>query len=79
LKRLDAKGQAEIDKLHLESGWSVNEIRSQYDLPSIADGDDHYVSMNLGVVGSPKLKDGAAGGRPSAQVNPEPKSDGNTE
>ena len=64
LKRLDAKGQAEIDKLHLESGWSVNEIRSQYDLPNIPDGDDHYVSMNLGVVGSPKLKEGNTGGRP---------------
>ena len=76
LKRLDAKGQAEIDKLHLESGWSVNEIRSQYDLPNIPDGDDHYVSMNLGVVGSPKLKDGNTGGRP-ATVNPEPKNDGN--
>ena len=76
LKRLDAKGQAEIDKLHLESGWSVNEIRSQYDLPNIQDGDDHYVSMNLGVVGSPKLKDGNTGGRPTT-VNPEPKNDGN--
>jgi len=76
LKRLDAKGQAEIDKLHLESGWSVNEIRSQYDLPSIPDGDDHYVSMNLGVVGSPKLKEGNTGGRP---VNPEPNNDGNKE
>ena len=65
LKRLDAKGQAEIDKLHLESGWSVNEIRSQYDLPNIPDGDDHYVSMNLGVVGSPKLKEGNTGGRPT--------------
>jgi HK97 family phage portal protein len=71
LKRLDAKGQAEIDKLHLESGWSVNEIRSQYDLPNIPDGDDHYVSMNLGVVGSPKLKEGSTGGRPT-EVNPEP-------
>jgi HK97 family phage portal protein len=67
LKRLDAKGQAEIDKLHLESGWSVNEIRSQYDLPNIPDGDDHYVSMNLGVVGSPKLKEGNTGGRPTTQ------------
>ena len=65
LKRLDAKGQAEIDKLHLESGWSVNEIRNQYDLPNIPDGDDHYVSMNLGVVGSPKLKENASGGRPA--------------
>jgi hypothetical protein len=67
LRRLDAKGQAEIDKLHLESGWSVNEIRSQYDLPNIPDGDDHYVSMNLGVVGSPKLKEGNTGGRPTTQ------------
>lgn len=75
LKRLDAKGQAEIDKLHLESGWSVNEIRSQYDLPNIADGDDHYVSMNLGVVGSPKLKEGNTGGRPTTN---EPPKDGNT-
>lgn len=65
LRRLDAKGQAEIDKMHLESGWSVNEIRSQYDLPNIPDGDEHYVSMNLGVVGSPKLKEGSGAGRPS--------------
>jgi len=78
LKRLDAKGQAEIDKLHLESGWSVNEIRSQYDLPNIHDGDDHYVSMNLGVVGSPKLKEGNTGGRPTT-VNPEPNNNGNIE
>jgi len=70
LKRLDAKGQAEIDKLHLESGWSVNEIRSQYDLPNIPDGDDHYVSMNLGVVGSPKLKEGNTGGRPTTEQTP---------
>jgi HK97 family phage portal protein len=69
LKRLDAKGQAEIDKMHLESGWSVNEIRSQYDLPNISEGDDHYVSMNLGVVGSSKLRDGKNGGD-STQVNP---------
>ena len=78
LKRLDAKGQAEIDKLHLESGWSVNEIRSQYDLPNIPDGDDHYVSMNLGVVGSPKLKEGNTGGRPST-VNPGQENDDNTD
>ena len=56
LRRLDAKGQAEIDKLHLESGWSPNEIRSQYDLPSIAEGDAHYVSTNLAEVGSEKLR-----------------------
>jgi hypothetical protein len=60
--------------MHLESGWSVNEIRAQYDLPNIPDGDDHYVSMNLGVVGSPKLKEGSTGGRPTTgnyQTNPQ--------
>ena len=62
LRRLDAKGQAEIDKLHLESGWSPNEIRSQYDLPSIAEGDAHYVSTNLAEVGSEKLR--GKGGNP---------------
>ena len=55
LRRLDAKGQAEIDRMHLEAGWSVNELPSQYDLPNIPDGDDHYVSTNLAKAGSPKL------------------------
>ena len=75
LKRLDAKGQAEIDKLHLESGWSPNEIRSQYDLPSISEGDAHYVSTNLAEVGSEKLRSnggGSSNSEPSPQVNPEP-------
>ena len=56
LRRLDAKGQAEIDKLHLETGWSVNELRSQYDLPNIPNGDAHYISTNLAEVGSQKLR-----------------------
>jgi HK97 family phage portal protein len=64
LRRLDAKGQAEIDKLHLESGWSVNELRSQYDLPNIPEGDAHYVSTNLAEVGSEKLRSNG-GGRPT--------------
>jgi HK97 family phage portal protein len=66
LRRLDAKGQAEIDKLHLESGWSPNEIRSQYDLPSIKEGDAHYVSTNLAEVGSEKLRSNG-GGRPTTE------------
>ena len=56
LRRLDAKGQAEIDRLHLETGWSVNELRSQYDLANIPDGDAHYVSTNRAEVGSDKLR-----------------------
>lgn len=55
LRRLDAKGQAEIDKLHLESGWSPNEVRAQYDLPSVNGGDDHFVNAQLGPLGSNKI------------------------
>lgn len=56
LRRLDAMGQAQLDKIHLETGWSANEIRSQYDLPSTDGGDVHYVSTNLAELGSDKLR-----------------------
>lgn len=79
LRRLDAKGQAELDKLHLESGWSVNELRSQYDLPNIPNGDAHYVSTNLAEVGSDKLR--SNGGGAPAESKPtdelEPSNDNN--
>jgi hypothetical protein len=68
LRRLDAKGQAEIDKMHLESGWSPNQILSQYDLPTIPNGDAHYVSTNLAEVGSEKLRSNGGG----APKEPEP-------
>ena len=74
LRRLDAKGQAEIDKLHLESGWSVNELRSQYDLPNIPNGDSHYVSTNLAEVGSEKLR--SNGGGQSSQTTPATEEEG---
>jgi HK97 family phage portal protein len=77
LRRLDAKGQAEIDKMHLETGWSPNLILAQYDLPSIPNGDKHYISTNLAEVGSAKLSEPANGGRPTnePEVNPEPKNE----
>lgn len=56
LRRLDAKGQAEIDEIHLRTGWSPNQILAQYDLPSIPGGDAHYISTNLAEVGSEKLR-----------------------
>lgn len=56
LLRMDLKQQADIDKLHLETGvMSVNELRSRYDLPAIDEGDRHYISTNLAEVGSQKL------------------------
>ena len=77
LRRLDAKGQADIDKIHLETGWSPNEIRAQYDLPSIKEGDAHYVSTNLAEVGSEKLR--SAGGRPAEPTTPAPTPQGEGE
>lgn len=65
LRRLDAKGQAEIDNIHLQTGWSVNEIRSGYDLPNIPEGDAHYVSTNLAEVGSAKLRGDVAPTEPA--------------
>ena len=72
LRRLDAKGQAEIDKLHLEAGWSPNELRSQYDLPNIPEGDAHYVSTNLAEVGSEKLRTNGGGAPKEPETPPEP-------
>ena len=71
LKRLDAKGQAEIDKLHLESGWTPNQIRDQYDLPAVEGGDEPLASANLMTLKALMAKGAEAqiGGRPA---NPEP-------
>jgi HK97 family phage portal protein len=57
LHRLDPSGQAQIDKIRLETGVKcVNELRAQYDLPTIEGGDIHYISTNLAEIGSEKLK-----------------------
>lgn len=48
LRRLDPKGQAEIDKLRLEAGTAtVNELRKQYDMPTVENGDEPMASANL--------------------------------
>ena len=73
LRRLDAKGQAEIDKIHLETGVNtVNELRQSYDLPAVDKGDTIYVSTNLAELGSEKLRAAASGGRPTTD-NKNPK------
>ena len=72
LRRLDAKGQAEIDKLHLETGVNtVNELRNQYDLPSVPDGDEPMASANLMTLKALMAKGAEAqiGGRPATQPN----------
>jgi HK97 family phage portal protein len=57
LLRLDPKGQADLYKTLLEIGvTSPDELRYKYDLPSILNGDKHYISTNLAEVGSEKLR-----------------------
>ena len=70
LRRLDAKGQAEIDLLHLQTGWSPNEIRAQYDLPSVKNGEDHYISTNLAVAGSEKVTRNGAENTKQREMEP---------
>ena len=66
LLRMDLERQAKVDKMHLEMGWTVNEIRNQYDMPAIKDGGIAYVSTNLAELGSAKLRENG-GGRPATQ------------
>ena len=40
LLRLDMKSQADIDLKRLQTGWSPNEIRGQYDMPAVEGGDE---------------------------------------
>lgn len=65
LRRLDPKQQANLDKIHLETGaMTVNEIRQQYDMPSVDNGDSIYISTNLAELGSDKLRSNGGGGQP---------------
>lgn len=61
LMRLDPLGRANIGKVLLETGVKcVNELRADYDLPSVEKGDTHYVSTNLAELGSKKLSEPAS-------------------
>ena len=57
IMRLDKEAQAKVDLQMLQTGAaSVNEIRQQYDRPSVEGGDTIYVSTNLAELGSEKLR-----------------------
>ena len=71
LLRMDLEKQAKVDQLRLQMGWTVNEIRNQYDMPAIEKGDIPYVSTNLAELGSEKLSGAVAPGRPT---EPDPNS-----
>ena len=75
LLRMDLEKQAKVDQLRLQMGWTVNEIRAQYDMPAIEKGDIPYVSTNLAELGSEKLSGAVAPGRPT-EGNQEPPKEG---
>ena len=47
LLRMDLESQAKVDQLHLQMGWTVNEIRGQYDMPAVKDGDTPFRTANV--------------------------------
>lgn len=69
LLAMDLERQAKVDQLHLQMGWTVNEIRAEHDMPSIEKGDIAYISTNLAELGSEKLRGNTAQGRPTVQPN----------
>ena len=56
LLAMDQERQAKVDQLNLQTGAkTVNEIRAEHDMPTVADGDKVYISTNLAELGSEKL------------------------
>lgn len=51
LLRMDLESQAKVDQLHLGMGWTINEIRAQYDMPAVKDGDVPYRTANVKPLG----------------------------
>ena len=47
LLSMDPERQAKVDQLHLQTGWSVNEIRAEHDLPSVEGGDRVFRTANV--------------------------------
>ena len=70
LLAMDLERQAKVDQLHLQMGWTVNEIRAEHDMPAIDKGDIAYISTNLAELGSEKLSGNVEPGRP-AETNQE--------
>ena len=71
---MDPERQAKVDQLHLQMGWTVNEIRADHDLPAVDKGNIVYVSTNLAELGSKKLSETGAG-RPTENNQEQTKTD----
>ena len=71
LLAMDLERQAKVDQLHLQMGWTVNEIRAEHDMPAIDKGDIAYISTNLAELGSEKLSGNMSAGQQPVEVNQE--------
>lgn len=68
LLRLDKEAQAKVDESRLRTGTAtVNELRKQYDMPAVPDGDIVYVLTNLAELGSDKLRNNGTTPQPQPQ------------
>ena len=68
LMMFDSKGRAEIAKLRLESGTAtINELRKEWDMPAIEDGNTPLASANLMTLKALMAKSQPEPGRPSTQ------------
>ena len=68
LLRMDKETQAKVDKARLESGTAtVNELRRDWDMPTVEKGDIVYISTNLAELGSEKLSGAVQSGRPTEE------------
>jgi hypothetical protein len=68
LLRMDKETQAKVDKTRLESGTAtVNELRRDWDMPTVEKGYIVYISTNLAELGSEKLSGSVQPGRPTEE------------
>lgn len=51
LLRMDLESQAKVDQYRLQMGWTINEIRNQYDMPAVEKGDIPYRTANVKPLG----------------------------
>lgn len=79
LLSMDPERQAKVDQLHLQMGWTVNEIRAEHDMPAIDNGNIAYISTNLAELGSDKLRNGTTELKPGNYTVKEPVNEKNDE
>ena len=77
LLRMDLESQAKVDNLHLQMGWTINEIRAQYDMPAVKDGDVPYRTANVKPLGEEEAATTLPPGnyKVAAPASPEGKTD----